>query len=88
MEGKGDDDGLVLRREEVRVLRGRRERVKEKGIDKRRERQRVCWCVREREGHNIQEREDMTHASFEEYSLLCWFICLCYGMVSSSSCSH
>ena len=45
VEGKGDDDGLVLRREEVRVLRGRRERVlrgrkgrgeraREEGIDK------------------------------------------------------
>ena len=28
MEGRRDDDGLVLRKEEVRVLRGRRERVR------------------------------------------------------------
>ena len=54
----------------------------------------LCVYVRERErereiekeGYNTQTRErgHDSYSSFEEYTLLCWFICFCSGMVSSS----
>ena len=49
-----------------------------------------CILEREKERQDTHRRIGLSgsYTSFKEYTLLCWFICLCSGMVSSSSCSH